>query len=64
MVLVELGSVMLPEELVKKVMEHKEKTIRTHVGTDMAELLRKADFSLWFSDYMSKYGCFMTDLLS
>ena len=54
---VDLGKILLPDSIIQKVEEHKEAMLLAHSESDCYESLKQASFSLWFSDYLLKYGC-------
>jgi hypothetical protein len=58
---VEIGSIYVPEEIVSAVEKHKESMLKAHEGTDSFDMLQRASFSMWFGDYLYKFGYRMLD---
>lgn len=58
---VELGKVWLPDTIVASVEKHKQNMLEACEGSDAYDLVKKASFSVMFSDYLLKYGYALED---
>lgn len=51
---IELGKVWLPQEFIDMIENHRQYMLEANKDNDSYEVLLKADFSLYFSDFMMK----------
>jgi hypothetical protein len=58
---VDVGNIWLTEKLICAVNEHKKFMLKLREGSDGYDVLLRADFSFWLSDFLGIYGFYMID---
>lgn len=58
---VDLGNTYIPDSILSMVEKHKKEMLENYKGTDTYDILQKCTFSMWFSDYLLKYGYKLLD---
>ena len=53
---VNIGTMCIPDSIVDSVEKHKNMMLETHKNSDSYDFMLNADFGLWFSDYLLKFG--------
>jgi hypothetical protein len=58
---IEIGTIYMPEEIVSAVEKHREFMLNANKGKDSYDMLQRASFSMYFADYLYKFGHRMID---
>ena len=53
---VNIGTMCIPNSIVEAVEKHREMMLEAHKNSDSYDFMLNADFGLWFSDYLLKFG--------
>lgn len=53
---VNIGTMCIPDSIVELVLKHRNVMLVANKNSDSYDFLLNADFGLWFSDYLLKFG--------
>lgn len=59
---VNIGTMCIPDSIVDSVEKHKNMMLEAHKNSDSYDFMLHADFGVWFSDYLYKFGYRLLDL--